>query len=557
MKTRMLVSILILFLSALIYTDVPLYADKGSIPFKPYVQIFEPNQRALIAWNGWEEILVLTTDLHASESTKVLEVIPLPSEPEVKKGDIEVFQKATDLINEKLAVPSRLSTSRSKTKGIEKGEIEPAGEITFHEKIGAHDISVAHVLNNQSFIEWVDTYLKSAGVENPQIPEKLKSVIAEYLEEGFRWFVFDVVQLDRWPKTNEAIQYRFETPFLYYPLKITQTEEGYTTIDLLILTPETEDQYKFTGIPEERIVFPHEPISLTRDELLKLNVLGEDMEIYSSFKYLFFMEEIPYLRIWKIEDYLSSFNKDLIVKDSVGSTALMDASFMGNQKAVKALLEGGLTFKGFVGTTTLNTLSKGVDVNERDNYGGTALVYASWQGQTRVAELLIEAGADVNAQTNYGWTALMSASSRGHPEFAQLLIEAGADVTLKTNSGDTAMKLARESGHAEVLALLIETSGNTSEINNLLFRAVIRDDFDEVKWLIEAGADINALNKSGYTALMLASYLGRTEVAKLLVNAGADVRITNNDGYTALMLADQYGHKEVAELLREAGADEY
>ena len=113
---------LISFLSfvVLICIHIHLYADRGSVPFEPHVQIFEPNQRALIAWNGSEEILLLTTDLYASESTKILEVLPLPSEPVVEEGNIEVFRKATELINEKLAVPSRLSTSRSKTKGIDK-----------------------------------------------------------------------------------------------------------------------------------------------------------------------------------------------------------------------------------------------------------------------------------------------------------------------------------------------------------------------------------------------------------------------------------------------------
>lgn len=52
--------------------------------------------------NGQEEILLLPTDLRASEATEVLEVIPLPSEPEVKKGDVEVFRRATTLINKKL-----------------------------------------------------------------------------------------------------------------------------------------------------------------------------------------------------------------------------------------------------------------------------------------------------------------------------------------------------------------------------------------------------------------------------------------------------------------------
>ena len=34
-------------------------ADRGSIPYKPGVRIFEPNQRAMIAWNGRQEILLI------------------------------------------------------------------------------------------------------------------------------------------------------------------------------------------------------------------------------------------------------------------------------------------------------------------------------------------------------------------------------------------------------------------------------------------------------------------------------------------------------------------
>jgi len=54
----------------------------------------------MIAWNGKEEILLLTTDLKASEPTRVLEVIPLPSEPLVKKGDtsIELLALTTRLL---------------------------------------------------------------------------------------------------------------------------------------------------------------------------------------------------------------------------------------------------------------------------------------------------------------------------------------------------------------------------------------------------------------------------------------------------------------------------
>jgi hypothetical protein len=44
--------------------------DCGGIPFKTHVQVFEPDQRAVIAYNGREEILLLSTDLRASEPTK-------------------------------------------------------------------------------------------------------------------------------------------------------------------------------------------------------------------------------------------------------------------------------------------------------------------------------------------------------------------------------------------------------------------------------------------------------------------------------------------------------
>jgi len=58
-------------------------ADCGGIPFKAQVVIFEPNQRAVIGFNGQEEILLLSADLRVPEPTKILQVLPLPGEPEV------------------------------------------------------------------------------------------------------------------------------------------------------------------------------------------------------------------------------------------------------------------------------------------------------------------------------------------------------------------------------------------------------------------------------------------------------------------------------------------
>jgi len=89
-------------------------ADRGSVPCKKGVSVFEPVQRAMIAWNGEEEILLLSTDLRVSERTKVLEVLPLPGKPEVSEGDVKVFRRATAPINGKLAKMRQPAFARRK-----------------------------------------------------------------------------------------------------------------------------------------------------------------------------------------------------------------------------------------------------------------------------------------------------------------------------------------------------------------------------------------------------------------------------------------------------------
>jgi len=78
---------------------------------------------------------------------------------------------------------------------------------------------------------------------------------------------------------------------------------------------------------------------------------------------------------------------------------------------------------------------------------------------------------------------------------------------------------------------------------------------EEVKMLIEAGADINTKNEWEDTSLMFASYHGYIDLVKLLIEAGADINAKNNYGSTALIYASAHNHKEIVKLLLEAGAD--
>jgi len=159
------------------------------------------------------------------------------------------------------------------------------------------------VLDPQGFIRWVNDYLKRAGVDNPTISAPMRGVIAEYLLDDYKWFVFDVVDLGTEPVTNDAIQYRFASDCVYYPLRITRAEEGDTSITLLILTPRLLS--RFPGLPVSRVHLPHEPVTVTSDELRDLN---EDMDN------LLGHAPNTKLRIWQIRGKLSEFEDDLIAK---------------------------------------------------------------------------------------------------------------------------------------------------------------------------------------------------------------------------------------------------
>jgi len=287
--SRVIIAFSILFISSG-------FADRGMMPFNPYVQIFEPTQRAMIAWDGVEQILLLSTDVHASESTMVLEVLPVPAEPEVKKGDLETFRRATDLINWKIR-----RGDASKGRVFSEGVVVPSGEVTFHKKIGAHDISVTHLLDAQGFVAWVVKYLQTMGVEEDIVSPAMKNLIDEYITDGFEWFVFDVVSLGEEIVTSEPIQYRFKTDRLFYPLKITQTAAGSTAIELLILTPRLLK--RFPGLSGENIHLRHDPVTINADELKALD--DEMYDMLQSYKEL-------KLRIWYLEGDLGSFKNDLI-----------------------------------------------------------------------------------------------------------------------------------------------------------------------------------------------------------------------------------------------------
>ena len=92
-------------------------------------------------------------------------------------------------------------------------------------------------------------------------------------------------------------------------------------------------------------------------------------------------------------------------------------------------------------------------------------------------------------------------------------------------------------------------------LNEQLIDSCKEGNIEEVESLIKKGAEVNAVDDYGFTALMHASRHGNTKIAKLLINKGADVNVDDIGGWTALMHASYEGNTKIAKLLIDNGAD--
>ena len=227
---RVLLLLICLSLVAMPLAQVAL-ADRGMVPIGD-VSVYGPGQKAIIAWNGNEEIMILSTDVSASGDSQVLEILPLPSEPKVEKGDFASFEQVNRLIEEHFP--------RHWWNGFRKGTLSPDEglEIIFHEKIGAHDITVVKAGDSAELVMWAEDFLRDAGIEHEISSPKLESLVGDYIARDIDYFVFDLIEVTSEPKSIEPIVYRFDSDSLYFPLKISTLAEGWTDINLFLLTPE-------------------------------------------------------------------------------------------------------------------------------------------------------------------------------------------------------------------------------------------------------------------------------------------------------------------------------
>ena len=207
-------------------------------------------------------------------------------------------------------------------------------------------------------------------------------------------------------------------------------------------------------------------------------------------------------------------------------------------------------------------IEQGAAVNGQLADGSTALTWAVYSDDKRVARILLKAGAavTVNAATDYGETALTLACLNGDGEMVEELLSAGADAKASRRTGETALMIAAGSGSRQAVDSLIQRGANInaaepSQGQTALMWAAAEGHTEIVNLLVAEGADIRIATKSGFTALAFATIANDGDAVKRLLAAGGDPNLKLGDGTELLLAATSHRSTAAAIALLDAGAD--
>ncbi len=179
-------------------------------------------------------------------------------------------------------------------------------------------------------------------------------------------------------------------------------------------------------------------------------------------------------------------------------------------------------------------IKKGKNINDKYYFKGvlttafsSPLIVAASLGRADCVRLFIDAGANLN-ETNLNGTALFHAVLYNHPDCLKLLIGAEADPYI----GPDPLSAASENGYSDCMKLLINPASIKKFGTDALCGA---RNVDCLKLLVDAGADVNGVNKDGLRPLVYfstSSLSADSRILNYIIKSGADVKKYGGEALT-------------------------
>ncbi len=256
----------------------------------------------------------------------------------------------------------------------------------------------------------------------------------------------------------------------------------------------------------------------------------------------------------------------------MGLTALHCAAAVGDLQMIDVLVNKGakidvqskdgltpLHFAATAGNVEVidKLVSAGVDLDVRDQDGLPPLAVAVSRGRAEAASALLDAGATVSGvRRSSGSTLLhMAVSHPGNQSIVERLLDAGLDPDARGFGGRTALHQTAASGLVGIAQVLLDRGakmlpddyGMTPTMVAVLSNPRPMAILDVLR---RAGADLSARDNDGRTALHYTAITGKGEVAEWLLENGADPQAVDTKGRTPADMAEEVGYRKVARLLR-------
>ncbi len=240
---------------------------------------------------------------------------------------------------------------------------------------------------------------------------------------------------------------------------------------------------------------------------------------------------------------------DVRTKGPYRQTALMLAAQYGDAEIVGELLK------------------RGAEVNAVDANGDTALHYTAQFHQPRVMKILLEAGADPNIQDKWKQTALISSAGNFNgftePHGVRFILEKGADLEKETPHIGTALHYAAGQGAMSIVRMLLSKGAKPDSVcrNSGATPLLVSAQYSHPHVscaLLEAGANVNARDKEGRTALHFAVQEKIClPLFKLILSKGGNPTLADKTGMTPIRKARLLGFEDLAlEMEKVAGQTE-